>query len=91
MGILLELKNLTKKFGGLTAVNDVSFTIKRGELVGLIGPNGVGKTTLFSLISGFETPTSGYAIYDGINITGKSSHKREFRRIAGHKREFNYW
>ncbi|MHA2234856.1 MAG: ATP-binding cassette domain-containing protein, partial [Candidatus Thorarchaeota archaeon] len=51
--MILEVKNLTKKFGGLTAVNDVNFEIKRGELVGLIGPNGAGKTTLFHLITGF--------------------------------------
>ena len=50
MGLILEVKNLTKKFGGLTAVNDVNFEIKRGELVGLIGPNGAGKTTVFQTV-----------------------------------------
>ncbi|TFF89750.1 MAG: ATP-binding cassette domain-containing protein, partial [Promethearchaeota archaeon] len=60
MGIILDVKNLTKRFGGLTAVNDFSFEIDRGEFVGLIGPNGAGKTTVFSLISGFEKPDSGY-------------------------------
>ena len=69
MGVLLEVKNLTKKFGGLTAVNDFSFEIKRGEFVGLIGPNGAGKTTVFNLISGFEKPNSGTIRFDGMNIT----------------------
>jgi len=70
MGIILEVKNLTKKFGGLTAVNDFSFEIKRGEFIGLIGPNGAGKTTVFNLISGFEKPSSGSIRFDGIDITG---------------------
>ena len=65
MGIILEVKNLTKKFGGLTAVNDFSFEIQRGEFVGLIGPNGAGKTTIFNLISGFEKPSSGTIRFDG--------------------------
>ncbi len=71
MGKIIEVKNITKKFGGLTAVNDVSFEINRGEMVGLIGPNGAGKTTLFSIISSFEKPTSGRVYYDGIDITKK--------------------
>lgn len=70
MGLILEVKNLTKKFGGLTAVNDVNFEIKRGELVGLIGPNGAGKTTLFHLITGFEDPNSGTVRFNGVDITG---------------------
>ena len=70
MGLILEAKNLTKKFGGLTAVNDFSFEIMRGEFIGLIGPNGAGKTTVFNLISGFEKPNSGSIRFDGIDITG---------------------
>jgi branched-chain amino acid transport system ATP-binding protein len=70
MGTILEIKNLTKKFGGLTAVNDVSFEIERGSLVGLIGPNGAGKTTVFNLISGFEKPSAGAVKFDGVDITG---------------------
>jgi len=57
--IVLETKNLTKKFGGLTAVNDVSMTVYEGDIVGLIGPNGAGKTTLVNAISGLNPPTSG--------------------------------
>jgi len=75
MGVILEVKNLTKKFSGLTAVNDFSFEIKRGEFVGLIGPNGAGKTTLFNLITGFEKPTSGTIRFDGKDITGMKPHK----------------
>jgi branched-chain amino acid transport system ATP-binding protein len=70
MGLILEVKNLTKKFGGLTAVNDVNFEIRRGEILGLIGPNGAGKTTIFNLISGFEKPNSGTIRFDGVDITG---------------------
>jgi len=75
MGVILEVKNLTKKFGGLTAVNDFSFEIERGAFVGLIGPNGAGKTTVFDLISGFEKPNSGTIRFDGIDITAKKPHK----------------
>jgi branched-chain amino acid transport system ATP-binding protein len=75
MGVILEVKNLTKKFSGLTAVNDFSFEIKRGEFVGLIGPNGAGKTTIFNLLSGFENPTSGKIRFDGRNITGMKPYK----------------
>jgi len=75
MGLILEVKNLTKKFGGLTAVNDANFEIHRGEMVGLIGPNGAGKTTLFHLISGFEKPNSGSIFFDGIDITGMKPFK----------------
>ncbi|MFW9829678.1 MAG: ABC transporter ATP-binding protein [Promethearchaeota archaeon] len=75
MGVLLEVKNLTKKYGGLTAVNDFSFEINRGEFVGLIGPNGAGKTTIFNLISGFEKPSLGRIRFDGRNITGMKPYK----------------
>jgi len=75
VGVILEVKNLTKKYGGLTAVNDFSFDIKRGEILGLIGPNGAGKTTLFSMISGNEKPSSGSIRFDGMNITGFKPHK----------------
>jgi branched-chain amino acid transport system ATP-binding protein len=75
MGVLLEVKNLTKKYAGLTAVNDMSFEVHRGEFVGLIGPNGAGKTTLFNLISGMERPTSGSIRFDGQDITGMRMNK----------------
>ncbi|MCK5150828.1 MAG: ABC transporter ATP-binding protein [Candidatus Thorarchaeota archaeon] len=75
MGLILDVKNLTKKFGGLTAVNDFNFEIKRGEILGLIGPNGAGKTTLFQLLSGFEKPNSGTIQFDGVDITGKKPYQ----------------
>jgi branched-chain amino acid transport system ATP-binding protein len=75
VGLILDVKNLTKKFGGLTAVNDFNFEVQRGEMLGLIGPNGAGKTTLFQLISGFDKPNSGSIQFDGVNITGKKPHQ----------------
>lgn len=68
---ILEIKNVTKKFGGLTALNDVSFQVDEGEIRGLIGPNGAGKSTMFKNISGFYTPTSGDIIFQGQSISGK--------------------
>jgi len=67
---LLEVSNLTKTFGGLTAVNDLSFGLKKGEILGIIGPNGAGKTTLFNLITGFYHPTAGTVSFRGEKITG---------------------
>lgn len=75
MGVILEARNLTKKFSGLTAVNDFSFEVTRGEFTGLIGPNGAGKTTLFNMISGFEKPNSGTIRFDGRDITGMKPHQ----------------
>ncbi|HZW57471.1 MAG TPA: ABC transporter ATP-binding protein [Nitrososphaerales archaeon] len=71
--VLVELKDVTKRFGGLAAVNAVSFSIARGERVGLIGPNGAGKTTLFNLITGFARPDSGAIFFEGRNITKMST------------------
>ena len=67
---LLEIKSLTKKFGGLIAVNNVSFKVRENEIVGLIGPNGAGKTTLLNMITGFLKPTSGSIFFLGKDITG---------------------
>ncbi len=74
MGIL-TLNNVTKNFGGLTAVNKVSFTVEEGEILGLIGPNGSGKTTIFNLINHYYSVTSGEIIFKGINITNKQTHE----------------
>lgn len=65
---VVEVSDLTKKFGGVTAIKDVSFTVRRGELLGLIGPNGAGKTTCFSIVSGFLSPSSGRILFDGVPI-----------------------
>jgi len=71
---LLTVDAVTKRFGGLTAVNNVSFSVEKGEILGIIGPNGAGKTTLFSLISSFLRPTSGDVTYDGQSIVGVPPH-----------------
>ena len=73
--IVLETKNLTKKFGGLTAVNAVSTTINEGDIVGLIGPNGAGKTTLINAITGLNPPTSGTVKFFGKETTGLTPEK----------------
>jgi branched-chain amino acid transport system ATP-binding protein len=70
MAPLLQLKHVTKRFGGLVATNDVSFDVNEGEVVFIIGPNGAGKTTLFNLISGYITADSGEILYQGENIVG---------------------
>lgn len=67
---MLEVHHLTKHFGGLVAVADLSFSVRRGEILGLIGPNGAGKTTVFNLLSGFLQPTAGRVVFDGHDITG---------------------
>ncbi|NIC00833.1 ABC transporter ATP-binding protein [Halobacterium sp. R2-5] len=72
---VLEGEHLTKRFGGIVAVDDVSFSIERGETVGLIGPNGAGKSTLFRLISGVQEPNEGTVYLDGEDITGMSPHE----------------
>ena len=67
---LLEVRDITRRFGGLTAVDAVSLTIAPGELVSVIGPNGAGKSTLFNVITGLDTPDAGRVTFDGRNITG---------------------
>ena len=73
--MFLETKNLTKKFGGLTAVNNVDFSIEKGKINAIIGPNGAGKSTFFNLISGFHPPSSGSIILKGQDITNMPSNK----------------
>src|ERR1700751_389989 len=79
---VLEINNVTKRFGNLVAVRDVSLTVARGELCAIIGPNGAGKTTFFNLISGFFPPTSGTIIFDGKDITRLATHQRVTRGMA---------
>jgi branched-chain amino acid transport system ATP-binding protein len=66
---LLEVRGLTRRFGGVVANRDISFTLRAGELVGIIGPNGAGKSTLFDLITGFTRPDAGEVVFDGQPIT----------------------
>src|SRR5437899_10012818 len=72
---ILELTDLTKRFGGLVAVDNVSLQIRRGEVFALIGPNGAGKTTLFNNVTGLFQPTSGEVVFDGRRITGSKPHQ----------------
>ncbi len=74
MAELLRLTNLSRAFGGLRAVQDVSLSVPRGSLTALIGPNGAGKTTLFALMSGFLVPDSGTVHFNGQDITGRAPH-----------------
>ena len=71
----LEVENLHKQFGGLQAVDDVSFRVEKGVIKAVIGPNGAGKTTLFNLISGLLAPTSGNVRFDGHDLRGKKPHQ----------------
>ena len=79
---LLAVSNLTRRFGGLLAVNSVSIAADEGRITGLIGPNGAGKTTLFGLISGFVAPNEGEIRYAGETITRLPTHERARRGIA---------
>ncbi len=74
MKTLLEVSNLGRAFGGLLAVNDLSFSVREGEIMGLIGPNGAGKTTVVNLVSGVIRPTSGTVRFDGHDVTGVAPH-----------------
>lgn len=69
--VILEITNVSKKYGGVVALSDVSFFVEQGQIVGVIGANGAGKTTLFSIISGFYSPTSGAIKFRGEDITRK--------------------
>ncbi|MEL3890193.1 ABC transporter ATP-binding protein [Ferrovibrio sp. MS7] len=71
---MLQVNNLRMRFGGITAVNDVSFEVNKGEIVSLIGPNGAGKTTCFNMITGFLKPTDGSAAFEGQVVTGRAPH-----------------
>ncbi|MGH2785569.1 MAG: ATP-binding cassette domain-containing protein [Actinomycetota bacterium] len=83
--VVLEVRELTKRFGGIRAVGDVSFVLNRGEILGLIGPNGSGKTTILDLISGFQALDKGRVLLDGKDITGWSPNRRA---MAGLGRSF---
>jgi len=73
---VLEVSNLTKRFGSLVAVRDISLTVESGELRAVIGPNGAGKTTFFNLVSGFFAPSAGSIRFDGRDITSVAAHQR---------------
>ena len=71
---MLSLEHVTKRFGGLTAVRDVTFEVRAGDLLGVIGPNGAGKTTLFNLIGGYYRPDEGRIAFEGRDVTGQPAH-----------------
>ena len=77
--VLLEVQNLTRRFGGITAVSDVGFALHEGEMLSIIGPNGAGKTTLFNLVSGHDRPDGGRVRLAGADVTGWAP-----ERLAGH-------
>lgn len=79
---ILKLENLTRRFGGVMAVNDVTLSLEKGEIVGLIGPNGAGKTTLVNLITGFTPKSSGRVIFNGRDISALPPHRIAQQGIA---------
>ena len=79
---LLVVENVSKRFGGLVAIDRASFHVKTGSITALIGPNGAGKTALFSIISGFLPTDDGRVLYDGSDITAEPPHKRARRGVA---------
>jgi branched-chain amino acid transport system ATP-binding protein len=72
---VIDVRNVTKHFGGLTAVDDCSLSVRRGSVTGLIGPNGAGKSTLFNMVAGNITPDSGSIHFDGRDVTGMEPHE----------------
>jgi branched-chain amino acid transport system permease protein len=73
--VILEVRGMSKSFGGLKAVQDVGFSVTEGEILGIIGPNGAGKTTLFNLLNGFLAPQAGEVLLDGIDMVGRKPHE----------------
>lgn len=80
--MILQVKNISKNFGGVKAVDDVSFDLHQGEAIGIIGPNGSGKSTVINLITGFLKPSSGHIIFRGQDITTNMPHQRVNLGIA---------
>ena len=81
-GTVLEVRGLTRSFGDLVAVDDVSFTVEDGETLGLIGPNGAGKTTVFELVSGYLRPHAGTVLFEGADVTGMPPEARSRRGLV---------
>ncbi len=79
---ILNIQNVTMKFGGVTAIDNLSFSLKQGQIYGLIGPNGAGKTTIFNIITGALYPTEGKVIFENNDITGTKPNKVVYKGIA---------
>ena len=80
--MILQVKDVSKRFGGLQALTDVTFDLPEGQILGLIGPNGAGKTTLFNVINGVYPPTQGQVFFRGEDVTGKPSYEVARRGLA---------
>ena len=80
--MVLQVKEVSKRFGGLQALTDVTFDLPEGQILGLIGPNGAGKTTLFNVINGVYAPTQGQVFFRGEDVTGKPSYEVARRGLA---------
>ena len=87
----MELKNVTMKFGGVTALSDVTFDVKEKEILGLIGPNGAGKTTVFNVITGVYQITSGEIFFDGQSLAGVKRYKITKRGVARTFQNIRLW
>ena len=88
---LIELNNVTMKFGGVTALSDVTFDVKEKEILGLIGPNGAGKTTVFNVITGVYQITSGEIVFDGKSLAGVKRYKITKRGVARTFQNIRLW
>ena len=89
---ILQVRGLTKRFGGLTAVKNLSLDLREGEIFGLIGPNGSGKSTAMKTIMGIERPTAGDVVFQGENVAGLPAHKiarKGFGMVFQHSRPLN--
>src|SRR3977135_4615940 len=89
---VLEVRGLTKRFGGLTAVKGLNLDLREGEIFGLIGPNGSGKSTAMKSIMGIERPTAGEVMFQGENVAGLPAHKiarKGFGMVFQHSRPLN--
>jgi spermidine/putrescine transport system ATP-binding protein len=78
---LLEIRNVTRRFGAFTAVDDVSFEVKAGEFFTLLGPSGCGKTTILRMIAGFDLPDAGAILLDGVDLRDTPAEKRPIHTV----------
>ncbi len=78
---MIEISNLTKKFGSSVVLDDISFSVKKGEILGFLGPNGAGKTTTMKIITSFWTPTKGTVKVDGVDVMVDSMASRKKNRL----------
>lgn len=85
---MIEVKNVTKKYGNFTAVKNVSFTVNEGEVVGFLGPNGAGKSTTMNMITGYIEPTEGTVIINRLRYIKKTSKGKKTNRIYARRSTF---